>query len=741
MTTQEIRYDLIFFGVDQRTAGRAEALHKLAQWMGVAPDQVAQTIDQRRRVLASDLDADAGAEAQRQLVAMGIRSNLRPCNESRLSLELAPIEAPSTVLTCPACGHVHKVKADQASPLACEKCEIIFAKYARVAQEKQERERVRQSLLFDQQRRLDKDQKEVEERQAQERRRRLEEEIRKELGLPRMMASRAGLLSSAAGVFGLGLAIGVGGLLGYEQLFGNGGTATQPTASGANAVAAIDATLAALDAAIDGANLAPGTAAQMAAQMKVSALLDGARGGGTARGGGAATGEGTATGGGAADPTSNPGDAAGVPATAKPSGSDASGFLASRVADLRTDPEWDIYMLARIDALRQQHATPRAAALVEHLRNPELRFDRGAWLAGTLLNEGQSADAEGLYMRLTTAAGREPDTGGARVAALCTLARNLNQVGRPNDAEKLLQQARSVAEAMTGPADKVAADSEIAALLTDLGRPQDAREYFNSATSGLARILMPADRLTATAALARGFAKAGFRASALNFLEEATKNVDSAQNPQERARILGVIAETSSQLGDMQTAKGTAARIVRPLDRDRTLYRIVANQIVYNRLTNAMDAADGLQTPAYQALACGLLGLHQRREPTYQPLAPQSTEKARATATALTDPAEKAAVIAELGRLAVRGGDARAADGHFAQAHALAEALQLATERDHALAILATNEALALRLTDARQELPKIADEQLRLALISDLSGLDALVGAADAKAKAVSSD
>lgn len=72
-----------------------------------------------------------------------------------------------------------------------------------------------------------------------------------------------------------------------------------------------------------------------------------------------------------------------------------------------------------------------------------------------------------------------------------------------------------------------------------------------------------------------------------------------------------------------------------------------------------------------------------------------------------------------------RRSDTTAADGYFAQARQLTEAIPSAPERDRALAILATNEALALRVTDARQKLPKITDTQLRLALASDLSGLD----------------
>ncbi|WP_295458767.1 tetratricopeptide repeat protein [uncultured Thiodictyon sp.] len=737
MTTHQTRYDLVFFGIDRQGPERTEALIKLAQWMNVAPDQLAPVLEQRRRVIASDLDEAAGAETQRQVIALGIRCNLRPHVAYDVSLDLAPLEAPPTVIVCPACGHYHNVKANQPPPAACEKCGIVFAKYEKVAQEKKERELVRQSLLSDQQRRQDQEQKEREERLAQERRRKLEDEIRKELGLPRMVRSRASLLGSAAGIYCLGLVMGAGGLVGYDLLFGSGGTiAAQPRPFGVGALAGQGA--ADFGESGFGASGAGASNPGMAAQVQVAALLAAAASGAAAT----ESGDGAAPrGGDAATLSSQSGQLVNAAtagssrqhgqgaAVASATASDTAGFLSNQLADLKKDTEWDLYILGRMDALREQHATARAIALVDHLRNPELRFDRGAWLADTLWNDGQLADAERLYQSLMAAADREPDTAGARVAALCTLARHLNRVGRPADADLLLRQAKTIAEAVTGPADKIAADSEIGALLTNLGRPQDARVYFTGATQGLGRIPVPADRLAAIPGLARGFAKAGFRTSALNFLEEATKNIESVNGPQERARILGVIAETTAHLGDIQAAKGAAARIAGPLNKDRTVYHIIADQIVSDRLANAMDVSEGLQTPTYQALAAGLLGLQQQRHPAYRPLAAQSSEKAIAAIAALTDPAQKSVISAEIARLAVRGGDPKTADGYFAQARQLAEAIPSVPERDRALAILATNEALALRLGDARQKLAKISDTPLRLALTNDLSGLDQLVG------------
>jgi len=728
MTTNGTRYDLVLFGSDLQGAERAQAVSRLAQWMKVTPEQGAQILEQRGLVIARGLDADTGAETQRKLLAIGVRCNLRPCSTSGLTLELAAVEAPPTVMTCPACGHVQQVKGDEPAPTTCEQCEIVFAKYENLAKEKKEREQIRQTLIYEQQRSLERDQREQEERLAQQRRRQLEDEIRKQLGLPRLMASRSGLISSAAGIYLLGLSMGAGGLFAYNLLSGSGTIAPDPNRLGVGA-------LAMGQAAAESGVFDPG----MVAEMQVSALLDPAAGTAAADPGVAATDLGVTsdTGAipGAAGPlldasfgqsgAAGPGQPGAARAgTAAPNGSDALGFLDSRLADLKNDTEWDLYLLGRIQALYERGAAPQAMALVEHLQDPELRFDRGARLADDLGREGRSADAENLYLRLGAAADQQPDHAGARVAAYATLARHRHRAGRPTEAAGLLQQAMTLAATLTAPADQAAAEIEIAALLTDLGRPAEARTHFQAALGALGRIQAPAARLSAIPSLAHGYAKAGYRASALNLLDEATRNIASAKDARERERILGVIAQTTAQLGDRQGAMGAAARIAAPAGKDRALYGLVATELAAGRLADAIELAEGLHTPAYQALAAGLVGLRQTALPAYRPLAAQSAERAAAAVALLRNPAEKAAVAAELARFAARGGDSAAAERGFAEALRLAESVSSLPERDRALAILAINEALALRLADARSRLTKITDAPLRFALTNDLAGL-----------------
>jgi hypothetical protein len=548
------------------------------------------------------------------------------------------------------------------------------------------------------------------------------------------------LIGSAAGLYMLGLAMGVAGVFGYNALLADAHAAREswPSAMTADAGAglAMPGGVGALDPSGDLANATGGSQAAidpealppgMVAQMQVAQLLVAVPDTGGPMGGSAQTEVPDA----AARVAQSGVHSAEDPA-ARPAGPQTDvgalhdlELLDTRLADLKTDREWDLYLLGRIDDLTARGATRQAAALVDYLRNPDLRFDRGGRLLAGLLRDGGSEEAGAFNRRLIAAADRQPDTGGSRVAAFCALARHLNLAGRPAEADALLLEATTIAADIAGPADKAAADIEIAALLTNLGRSKDARVYFVLANRGLGRVADPADRLSAVVWVARGYAKAGYRASALSLLEEAANNVDSIGGTEARTRILDLIAQSNGLLGDMKAAKETVARIANRTAKDRTLYRLAVAEIASDRIPNAIDATEDLQTPAYRALAFAILGRRQQEQPAYRALAARSAEQATAAVAAIADPAEKAAVIAELGRFAAHGGDKGVADRYLADGYRLAESTLSAPDRDRALAILAINEGLALRPADARLRLPQIADAPLRLAVASDLTELD----------------
>lgn len=400
-------------------------------------------------------------------------------------------------------------------------------------------------------------------------------------------------------------------------------------------------------------------------------------------------------------------------------------FMDRRLSELKTDTEWNLFLLGRMELLWDQGELQSALALIDSLNTPETRLSQGVLFAESFLGDGRSVEAGELYQRLTADAKRQPDQDGKRIAALSDLARHLHGAGQTREAEALLQQAQTILGTLQDPADKVLAESEIAALLSYFGRLQQGQAAFNRATSGLAQIPDVKRRLSAIALLAQTYAKAGYRASALSLLETVADRIDTVQDQPGRVAILGRIAQAYQQLGDLQGAEGAAARIADPTRRDEVIYRLFMGELAAGRLANAMELTERLKQPAFRTLAFSLLGLRQQHHSDYQALAKHSGERALLALESIANPLEKAAVSAELGRYSARQQEDATADQLFAQALQFAEEEASVAARDRILAIIATNEALALRGTPARAQVAKIADAQLRADLTGELDQIE----------------
>ena len=754
-TNPPASYDLVFFGTDLQGQERLTALKQLAQVMKVPPERLGEVLDQRQGVIARKLTSEKGEEAVRKLLKIGIRCNLRPATESEVTLKLVPAEpakAAEKVIECPACGHQHQVQADQAEPTMCAQCGIVFAKYLQAAEEKKERERLRQSLLAQHQRKLDQEEKDHQALDAKERRERMEEEIRRELGLPRAISTPSRLIGSAAGLFLIGLFMGVAaGGLGYNLLSEGGRLPPTPPGSppdvmtassfppalaqmdtGMQAQMQVKDILAASDPASardpasandplpSGPAGSVGTDNQQLIETQATPTTtssadvlsaDGLRAGVLRTGGATALPE-------VAVHSGNP-ESGATPLTADQGPS--SDFLDTRLNALRSDGEWDLFVLARIDDLRKGGNTQQAVLLIDQLRNPDLLYERGALVADGLRQDGWGLEANDIYQRLSAAAERLPDTAGTRVAAFCTLARHLYDAKRTSDAKGPAERAEAVAASITNPADRAAADGELAALLSNQGRTEPAQAAFRAAIDDLKRIKDPAERLSAIARIAGATIKAGYRSSALGMLEEATGKIDMIANPRQRNEVLAAMVRAYQLAGDLPDAKGVATRISDRTERDRAIHGLLIAEIASNHLATAIELSEDLQTPTYRALASGLLALRQQRSTAYQVLANPSAERAQVALTAIKNPAEQAAIGAELGRFAARRGENHVADTYFSKSYALAEQLPATGDRDRSLAIIIMNEAMALRFANPRSKVSEIADGQLRTNVISDI--------------------
>lgn len=670
MATGTSFYDVVIFGTDLEGVEREQAKQKLAELCQCAPEEAERLLQTKGVPVKQRATTEEARRLQQQLLHLGIQCNYRPSLGSGHTLALVPEEEEDPPIVCPACGHNHRPAPGTPKPGLCEKCGVVFSKFERVSAAKLEREQIRRRLMEKHQRQIEERAAEQKKREEEARRRRLEEEIRKELGLPRFIASRRGVISSAAVIFGLGLSLGAGTVYLTQQEW-------KASRQDAGLPAGVDA------------RWDPAVLAHLQAQTLLDGtpgILDRLRAAGSSK---------------------TP-DAPATPAKRN--------LLALMLDELHGDAEWDLFLASRMEILLGKGALPVALELAEHLHRPQFRIGRGARLAEDLMKQGKKPEAEKLFNRLTNVAETLRAGEAARVEALCEIARH------QASPDTTLATAQLIAGRITVPSAKAVAETEVGAVQANLGRQEEARAAFSRANQAIGQIADPAERLLAVARMARGYARAGSRGGAASLLEDVMNGLGALPEGDRRNAVLAEVMQSYSQLGDIQSALQAADRIGTAMDRDQALHGLVVAAITSGHLAQAMEAAEAIKTPAYQARALGLLGLAQRDQPNYRMLAPASFERARQFAGSIVNPAERLAVTAELARFAARDPGSRMADQYFADAESLTASLRAAPDSDPALAVLAANQARGLRAAHADKTLAEIRDPALVQAVTQDLA-------------------
>lgn len=210
-------------------------------------------------------------------------------------------------------------------------------------------------------------------------------------------------------------------------------------------------------------------------------------------------------------------------------------------------------------------------------------------------------------------------------------------------------------------------------------------------------------------------------------LQDMIKGAMALEAMEKRDPILQRASTLYRELGDIDKAQELAAKITVPSLRDTTRYLNVIEEIASGRIGTAMKAVEALSPPFYRARALGMLGLAQERDRTYRDLAEGSFTRARELTASLSHPVEQLAVSSELARFYTHAGQDAAAHAEFSSAIRLLEQLPQTTDQDLPLAILATNQARALKLADAHLQLTNIRDLQIALGTSERLSDSELL--------------
>jgi hypothetical protein len=689
MAEKERLYDLISFGSDLEGRKREQAKKALAVLLKVTPEQAENVLVENGMVVQAAVSRETALKYQGALLQLGVRCNHRPTLFTGRKLELVEdkseeVERP---LVCPACGHLHETKPGKPKPEICEACGVVFAKYDDVARRKEERERIRRQLLARHQTALDAEREQMERMENELRRARLEEEIRKELGLPKFLLSRRRLAGTAFMLYVLGASSGMGGLYLYQYLTQGAGFGDSAwTSSRVYAPAGMN----------PGeimANMDPAVLAHMQAQALAGAAPAEWQVVGTAE----------------------------MPAPP---------MLDGMLKGLENDAEWDRFLAARIGERLTAGDLSGAQRLADHLRAPRRRTEQGYAVVAWMARNGRETEIEAWLDHLTGFAQTLSAEPAADVAALCEIGRRQAEAGRSGGAAGLLQKARAATRKLTEPAARTIAETEIGTLLAALGQPSEAQQAFGRANQALSQIQDPARRLTTLGRIALTHAAAGSRGGALSLLEDMAKGAGSLAGAEDQVRILQEAARYAAELGDSGMALKITQHIGSVPLKDEAVHAVAVEEMAAGRLGDAMETLKMLRNPAYRARGFGLLAVSQQESFLYRPLAGSSSERARKESEAVHNPAERAAVAAELARYAAHAGDTPSAEAYFAEAGRFLSAIQNPADRDRALALLTANEARSLLRAPSLNVATRIGNSGIAAQLVKDLEDVQAVAAA-----------
>lgn len=775
-------HDLLLFGTDLEDAKRTEAIQKLANLLKISSEQVEGLLQKKSVVLLKRVSTNVAHKYERKLIELGFKCNTRPSKETAPNLELVPKEALVHTLSCPDCGHVHKYKEGEDAPETCDSCGIVFSKYSQNL--KLEKEKIKRALLAKAERDEKQQQQEKQRLQEEDRRRLLEEEIRRELGLPRFVSKRSTLITSATGLFALGLALGVGGVLAYGSL-----TETQDISFGSSQEVVADGLQNASPAGMQQIppgpvtgiengqvqkgpvstddqrvlpNLPPETVSnmepEMVAHLQVTGMLDSQPSLSEVPSSSAAAE------GGEPGPEVVLKDATAVQIPSNDiSGNTSVRSLVSQVtsadieavsaaqngsnktnpledpaalehvramhANLTIDPEWDDFVLRQTHDMIAKSRISAALRTIKLMRDRARLTEERASLAVWLASNGETAESDRLFRQLVTEVEGSSVDNRTKVVDYHTVARYQAKVpGKSLDAEATAMKARHIAESEMGSCDQAVVSAEVAGMMGHLGHHKAAREAYQRSNEGLGSIEGKQRLLFCLGDLVETYIGADNRSGATILLQDLIKGGKGLTSQADRDAILQRASLLSRKLGDMQTAQTLAGEIRDSLMREETRYRNVINEARAGRIGTAMQGMEAIESPFYHARASALLGLSQGQHETYSQLAGDSFKQAGALITSFSNPMEKIVVSAELARYAAHAGRDAEADAGFTDAAAWLDLVPDANNRSRPTAILAANQARALRLADARRQLMAIEDVDIAQIPSEILSDSETLV-------------
>lgn len=698
-------YDVVFLGVNSEDPeARETALHAIAQMLDANVDELRQLAE--NGIGSAVKYAVPLAEArqwQTEIVQLGGLCNYRPANKLSRKLELTPLEALQVTLTfaCPACDYQQTVEREADMPLQCPTCGVIPSKYDKMAALKEERERIKRRLLHAQ-KVQDEHERQLATQLAEDaRRRELEDEIRRELGLPRALNSRGRIVGSAAVLWLFGIGIGVGATLFLQESrqlgAGDGGAGIDLVGTLSEGILRLPANDLALPPAQD-------TLQQVHAYNRTMRSLHTDTGTtGNANSTSTKTNSSRLT-------TSPVFTTLAADDSVPPPPIASDNLLATLdsgqlLQELAKDREWDGFLAAQTVKLTNAGDPAKAYAIASLIRSTAIKTRALCYLAEYFQSIKDTLNGDNLYAQMVSIIASQPDMQ-RRIEAQGLLALSLAQRGETQKLMQQLDEAEKLASNSPTPAESAEGLGRVAVYQALTGQQALADANFRRVNSIIHGLGDKNAMLYAYAKLATAYAEAGNRAVANAILNETLNATENLQGSADYAPLLAELVSGFVRAGDADAALAAAAK-GELSGRDPHVYAAVAELAFTGRLYDAMKGVDRLSAPAYKARAAALISRLQHEQPETAGHAAATLEKATAALTQITNLHDQTIARGEMARYLAHSGNASAAEDWGKKAIASAQSLASGAERETALSLLAAHLA--------RANLPKLAEDAVKL--------------------------
>lgn len=692
----EKKYDLVCFGTDRQGDERHIARRALAAMLSIEPDQADKLLDAHGTVLRRGIGEVEARVLMEKLARLGVRCNYRPASAGLGELSIVPIEEESgpTSIACPSCGHKVMITEGDEPPEQCPACDIVYSKHQRIEDERAERERVKRRLVVAEQVKVEQASAEAARREQADRERKLEEEIRRELGLPKVLQGRHRVQGAALALFVVGATSGA-----LVSQFIPGGAQAQRDASAAGAPGTVGMPRAGMQqlqlAKMRGQG--PDPSMQMLAQLEADFPVDESLGGG-----------------GAEDDTTDLAQAAGgVPTPGMPAGARATGGRAASGGASGRSAGNDIASESGTRLIESGAAGIGSLGLV----------------ALTAVKASGAAAATPLLAEMSKRAEAMP-RGLERIKALSEVAHVLRAAGDGARGDEFFEAGVDEAGTLSGEADRALGFAAMAASAARSGDGDTANTLFLKANDVLRAVRVPEDRLAALCDLAESYRIAGRRAGALGLLDYVAASSESLTDAARRPAVMKALAVGYARAGAPGSGIDVADRISDQGQQQRALHDVALETIATGHPIWARELVARLNDPADAASVYAALGRDQARASGADRSAgAEAFVQAEESIRKIADAVARVEASADLGQAYALANRGEAAAASFAQAVQLAQKLDGAAQRDRAAATVLDRQLGVLRTQDAQTVAGLLSDAALRTAAQQRIADADRLRG------------